>query len=137
MSAVNSSWVDKAYEGKSAAEVADSPVDALQGVSAADAEKLTKAFGIKTVRGLAKLAFVRWAQEIASGGTGTVNKDHVDKAYEGKSNAEVAAAPADALQGVSAGDAALLKAAFGIDTVGELAGNKFVKWAQEIVKAAG
>ena len=137
MSAVNSNWVDKAYEGKSATEIADSPIDALQGVSAADAEKLQKAFGIKTVRGLARLAFVRWAQEIAAGGTATVNKDHVDKAHEGKSNAEVAAAPVDALQGVSANDAALLKAAFGIDTVADLAGNKFVKWAQEIVKAAG
>jgi hypothetical protein len=137
MAAVNSNWVDKAYEGKSAAEVADSPVDALQGISAADAEKLQKAFGIKTVRGLARLAFVRWAQEIAAGGTATVNKDHVDKAYEGKTNAEVTGSPVDALQGVSAGDAALLKSAFGIDTVGDLAGNKFVMWAQEITKAAG
>lgn len=137
MAAVNSNWVDKAYEGKSAAEVADAPLDALQGVSAGDAEKLQKAFGIKTVRGLAKLAFVRWAQEIAAGGGGTVNKDHVDKAYEGKTNADVAASPVDALQGVSAGDAALLKAAFGIDTVADLAGSKFVTWAQQIVKAAG
>ena len=121
MAAVNSNWVDKAYEGKTAAEVADAPLDALQGVSAADAEKLQNAFGIKTVRGLAKLAFVRWAQEIAAGG-GTVNKDHVDKAHEGMSNADVAAAPVDALQGVSAGDAALLKSAFGVDTVADLAG---------------
>ena len=137
MSAVNSSWVDKAYEGKSATEIADAPIDALQGVSAGDAEKLQKAFGIKTVRGLARLAFVRWAQEIAAGGSGTVNKDHVDKAYEGKSNADVAAAPVDALQGVSAGDGALLQAEFGIKTVADLAGNKYVKWAQDIVKAAG
>lgn len=134
---VNSNWVDKAYEGKSAAEVADAPVDALQGVSAGDAEKLQKAFGIKTVRGLAKLAFVRWAQEITAGGSAVVDKAHVDKAYEGKTNADVAAAPVDALQGVSAGDGELLKAAFGITTVADLANNKFVKMAQDIVKMAG
>jgi hypothetical protein len=137
MATVNSSWVDKAYEGKTAAEVADAPVSALQGVSAGDAEKLQKAFGINSVRGLARLAFVRWSQEIAAGGSGTVNKDHVDKAYEGKSKVDVAAAPVDALQGVSAGDAALLKAAFDIDTVADLANSKYVKWAQDIVKAAG
>lgn len=58
--------VDKAYEGKEFSELAEAPVDALQGVSAADAEALAKAFGIKTVRQLATNKFVLWAQAINS-----------------------------------------------------------------------
>lgn len=57
-------FVDKAYEDKSFAELADAPVDALQGVSKSDAELLQKAFNIKTVRQLAEHKFVRAAQAI-------------------------------------------------------------------------
>jgi len=56
----------------------------------------------------------------------------LDKAYEGKEFAELAAAPVSALQGVSEGDAEHLKAAFGIVTIRDLATNKFVLWAQAI-----
>jgi hypothetical protein len=66
-----------------------------------------------------------------------VDKDKVDKAYEGKDLKEIADAPVDALQGVSAGDAAALKQAFNIKTVRDLATNKYVRWAQEIVAGAG
>ena len=58
--------LDKAYEGKSFKELADAPVDALQGVSAGDAEKLKAAFNVKTVRDLANLKYVRWAQAITT-----------------------------------------------------------------------
>jgi len=57
--------IDKAYEGKSVAELADAPVDALQGVSAADAELLKQAFNIKTVRDLGTNKYFLWAQAIA------------------------------------------------------------------------
>jgi hypothetical protein len=57
----------------------------------------------------------------------------VDKAYEDKSFGEIAQAPVDALQGVSAADAAALRQALGITTVADLATNKYVKWAQAIV----
>jgi hypothetical protein len=56
----------------------------------------------------------------------------LDKAYEGKDFAELAASPVSALQGVSDGDAEHLKAAFGIVTIRDLATNKFVLWAQAI-----
>jgi hypothetical protein len=46
------SALDKAYEGKSLAEILDAPVAALAGVSDSDAEHLSAAFGIKTVRDL-------------------------------------------------------------------------------------
>jgi hypothetical protein len=58
--------LDKAYEGKSLKELADAPVAALAGVSDADAELLLKAFKVKTVRDLAELKYVRWAQGIVA-----------------------------------------------------------------------
>ena len=53
----------------------------------------------------------------------------LDKAYENASLDEILAAPVDALAGVSAGDAAALKSAFGIKTVGDLGKNRYVKTA--------
>lgn len=60
----------------------------------------------------------------------------LDKAYEGKSFADLAEAPVGALQGVSAGDADHLKAAFGIATIRDLGTNKYFLWAQAIAKLA-
>ncbi|MEV4643851.1 hypothetical protein [Saccharopolyspora sp. NPDC049357] len=59
------SKLDKAYEGKSVAELADAPVAALQGVSDSDAEHLKSAFGVKTVRDLGTNKYFLWAQSIA------------------------------------------------------------------------
>ena len=56
--------VVKAWQDKSWQEIADAPVDALKGVSAGDAEKLDAAFNVETVRDLATLKFVEWAQGI-------------------------------------------------------------------------
>ena len=56
--------VDKAHEEKDFEELAESPVDALQGVSEGDAEHLRAAFNIKTVRDLAENKHVRRAQAI-------------------------------------------------------------------------
>lgn len=58
--------VDKAYESKDFSELADAPVDALEGVSAGDAELLQKAFGIKTVRDLATNKYFLRAQGIVA-----------------------------------------------------------------------
>ncbi len=60
------SKLDKAYHGKSVQELADAPVDALNGVSAGDAELLAKAFNIKTVRDLGTNKFFLAAQAIAN-----------------------------------------------------------------------
>ena len=43
---------------------AELSIDALQGVSAADAEALQKAFGVKTIRQLAENKFIKAAQAI-------------------------------------------------------------------------
>jgi hypothetical protein len=56
----------KAYEKKSYKELVDCPVFALQGVSEGDAQKLKEAFNVKTIKDLAKLKYVRWAQAIVT-----------------------------------------------------------------------
>ena len=57
-------YVDRAHEQKEFTELAELPIDALQGVSAADAEALQKAFGVKTIRQLAEHKFIKAAQAI-------------------------------------------------------------------------
>lgn len=60
----------------------------------------------------------------------------LDKAYENKPLKEVIAASPAALAGVSDKDAQLLKEAFNIKTVEDLANLKFVRWAQALVALA-
>jgi hypothetical protein len=58
--------VDKAFESKSLKEIADAPVDALEGVSAGDAELLGKAFNIKSIRDLGTNKYFLTAQAISA-----------------------------------------------------------------------
>jgi hypothetical protein len=59
-----SRFLDKAHEQKEFSELAELPIDALQGVSASDAEAIQKAFGVTTIRQLAEHKFIRAAQAI-------------------------------------------------------------------------
>jgi hypothetical protein len=61
-----SRFLDKSFEAKEFAELADSPVDALEGVSASDADHLKAAFNIRTIRDLAESKYVRRAQAIVN-----------------------------------------------------------------------
>ncbi len=56
--------IDKAYRGASPGELLDAPVEALSGVSAADAERLRAAFGIRTIRDLGESSYFRTAAAI-------------------------------------------------------------------------
>ena len=58
--------LDKAYETKPLKELVNSPVEALQGVSEGDAKLLLEAFNVKTIKDLAELKYVKWAQAIVS-----------------------------------------------------------------------
>ncbi|MDO8653984.1 MAG: hypothetical protein Q7R66_17565 [Undibacterium sp.] len=58
--------IDKKYEDKSFKELADSPIDALQGISKTDAEMLKKVFNITTIREFANLKFIKWAMAITT-----------------------------------------------------------------------
>jgi len=59
------SRLDEAHETKTIAEIADAPVEALQGVSASDTDHLAAAFNIKTIRDLGTNKYFLWAQAIA------------------------------------------------------------------------
>jgi len=59
-----SKYLDKSYEQKEFTELAELPIDALQGVSKGDAEAIQKAFAVKTIRQLAEHKFIRAAQAI-------------------------------------------------------------------------
>ena len=56
----------------------------------------------------------------------------VDDDFKGKCLRELVEAPISALRGVSASDARALSQAFGVNTIGELADLRFVKWASAI-----
>jgi hypothetical protein len=58
--------VDKSFEGKTFKELANAPVSALQGISDNDAKLLGEAFNVKTIKDLANLKYVKWAQAIAT-----------------------------------------------------------------------
>jgi hypothetical protein len=59
-----------------------------------------------------------------------------DKQYEQQEFSALADAPVDAISGLSQSDAQALKSALGIDTIRELAENKFVLIAQAVVALA-
>ena len=56
----------KAYETKSLKELANAPVTAIAGITESDAANLKAAFQVVTVRDLAKLKYVLWAQAIVT-----------------------------------------------------------------------
>ena len=58
----------KAFEGSSAAELAEAPIYALQGVSEGDALKMKEAFGIDTIREMAALTYYHRAKTLLSEG---------------------------------------------------------------------
>lgn len=127
-------YLTKKYEGMSWSEVADAPVSAISGVSESDAADLKEAFGIDTIRELAGNRYLCLAQGINSfsKATGQI----LDKSFNSKDYDELRKLPVHAISGVSEGDGKLLKKAFGIDTIQELAENQYVCVAQTIVTLA-
>lgn len=63
-------------------------------------------------------------------------RDMLDKAHEEKPLKTVVTLSPAALQGVSDADAEALKKAFNINTIADLATNKYVRWAQALVTMA-
>jgi predicted RecB family nuclease len=121
-------YFDKTYENLSLKELRDSPVSAISGVSEADATKLEKAFGIKTVGDFATHKNVLIAQAINafSKYSGRV----LDKEFESANFQKLRDKPVSAISGISESDAELLKKAFSIETIADLAENKYVQITQ-------
>lgn len=121
-------FFDKEYEKLFLEELCRAPLSAISGISESDAADLKKAFGIGTVEELATNSYVLLAQGINAFSKHSAKI--LDKEFELTEFEELREKPVSAISGISEGDAALLKKAFGIDTVRELAENKYVKIAQ-------
>jgi hypothetical protein len=63
-------------------------------------------------------------------------KDYLDRRYENAENAELPEAPVDALKGLGRAGSAALRKAIGVKTIRDLAENRFVLAAQEVVQRA-
>ncbi len=122
--------VDKKFAHLPPRDLLDAPVSAIKGVSEKDAELLKEAFNIKTIRDLADNKYVKLAQAIVA--LADVWEAALDKAFEDKSPKELVNAPVSALSGVSERDAELLKKAFAIKTIKDLATKKYILVAQVI-----
>ena len=127
-------FFDKSYEDKSIQELVKAPVAAISGVSESDAADLKKAFRIETVEDLATNKYVRLAQGIYcfSECEGQV----LEKAFDSKEFQNLADKSISAISGISEKDATLLKKAFGIGSIKDLAENKYVSIAQTTVAMA-
>ena len=127
-------FYDKAYEDKTILKLLDVPVDAISGVTEAVAVDLKEALDVCTVEDLASNEYVLIAQAIVlfSDASGAV----LDKEFESKEFEDLADKPVHAIAGISESDGALLKKSLGIDTIRELADNKYVLVAQATVTLA-
>lgn len=127
-------FLDKKYEKLSWMEVADAPVTAISGVSEQDGVDLKNSFDIETIRDFANNDYVCIAQGINS--FSQASGEILDRAFNAEEFERLRKQPVHAIKGVTDEDAALLKRAFGIDTIQELAENKYVCVAQTVVTLA-
>ncbi len=119
------------YEDRNLEDILQAPTHALQGLSEKDAEKLVKAFNIKTIEDLGKHKFMVWASkihEIATWREKWLVKQHRQLPIE-----ELLKLPPDVLKGVSEDDSHRMKDAFNIRTLEDFATNKYLLWARELV----
>jgi len=127
-------YLDKKYENLTWGEILNSPVSAISGVSEQDGKDLKEAFNIGTILDFAQNKYVCLAQGINS--FSKASGQILDKAYESKEFEDLKDKPISAISGISENDAALMKRAFGIDTIQELAENKYVRITQIIASLA-
>jgi hypothetical protein len=117
--------VETEYEGLSARELADAPVTAMRGISASLGEKLRQTFSIHTIRDLANHPHAKWASGIVL---------FADAQQSGRN---VSSSPLiDVIGQLSECHGRLLREAFGIETVQDLARDREFVLASAIVLLA-
>ncbi len=121
-------YFDKGYEKSSYQELAEAPISGIKGVSETDATDLKRALRTKTVGELATNKYVQIAQALTA--FSNVSTKVLDKKFESKEFKKLRKQPVNSISGISEKGGTLLKKALGIDTVEELAENKYVKIAQ-------
>lgn len=133
--------LDKSAEHLSFRDLAAASPGVFAGMSDQRADLLGKALGVKTVRDLARHRIVRWAQAVsrlaayekASGPRANPGLAPIfDTTVEHKSLSEIARLSPTVFAGFSREEAGYLMKALDIETIDQLAGNRFVVWAQAI-----
>lgn len=130
--------VVKAYEGYTPVELADAPVAALRGISAATGRKLKSAFGMDTIRDMASNEFFEQADGIVTLADAEADRGGAthDPGRRPSSLEQLAAGPLARMEGVTPHQARVLQHTLKIDTVRDLAGNRFFRLARAIVTLA-
>jgi hypothetical protein len=116
----------KAYDGMTPAELANAPIDALKGVSRATGERLAAAFGMESIRDMARSDLLEQAQGIVT----------LADAEQSGPITQLAEGPVLELDGINARQAAVLRDSFRIETIRDCAQNKFFRLARAIVVLA-
>ena len=124
----------KKFVNKSWIELAEAPVTAIRGVSQQDAADLNVTFNIKTIRDFAENEYICLAQGINS--FSKASGEILEKRYNPEEFLQLRGQPVEAISGISEGDAALLRRAFGIETIADLAENRYILIAQIILTMA-
>jgi hypothetical protein len=114
--------------------ITEAPVTAIRGVSQQDAIDLKASFNIKTIRDFAENEYICLAQGINS--FSKASGEILEKTYNPEDFLKLKDQPVEAISGISKGDSALLKRAFGIDTIADLAENRYILIAQIILTMA-
>jgi len=127
----------KSYDGMTAAELAKAPIDALKGVSRATAERLASAFGMETIRDMSNSAAFEQAQGIvtlADAEQFGMRGGDVSSRY--RALTRLAEGPVHQLESVSRRQADVLQNLFRVETVRDLAQNRFFSLAKAIATLA-
>ena len=127
-------YFDKDFEKRPYTELVEAPVFAISGISEADAADLKKALKVKSVGDLATNKYVQIAQALTA--FSDISTEVLDKKFESKEFKKLKKQPVSAISGISERSDKLLKKTLGIDTIEELAENKYVKIAQITVTMA-
>ena len=129
--------VIKAYDGMRPAELAEAPADALKGLSPATASRLEASFGMVSIRDMADNQLVQQATGIV-----TLADEEISEFGDSETGAsrgslqELAEAPVSRLEGITPGQARVLRETLHTRTIRDLAANRFFKLARAIVTLA-
>ncbi|MFW5861122.1 MAG: LysM peptidoglycan-binding domain-containing protein [Spirochaetota bacterium] len=117
----------KKYRKLSPVQLADSPLNALYGLSRKNAKLLNKSLNLYTIRDLSTLKYITWARSIDY-------KHRLVRDYEEKPLEDVANAHVHAMQGISSKKTKILEDKLNIHTIEDLAEYSYGRIAHEICR---
>jgi hypothetical protein len=140
--------IHDAHRAKSFREIATAAPTVLAGLGSAQAAALMDALQVKTVEELGRSKYVMWAQAIAtlaahekpkaeaSAVSNTSLAAFLDTKWETRTLRDVTGAPPSALAGLTAKADKALHESLGIQTIQDLATNRYIRLAQVIGQLA-